>query len=109
MSITATTELIAMPAEPVRLHPESIAELADAIATRMGAPARAVITVPEAMKLVGKNSVPAFYRWLRAQGVKPVSQGRYNRAAIERALADEAGISYRRHQITNTRRHEAKS
>lgn len=90
--------------DPIQLHPDSIAALASAIAEKFGAAERAVITAEEVQKLIGKKGRSATYEWLKAKGVKAVSHGRYNRAAIERALADEAGISYRRHQITNTPR-----
>jgi len=62
-----------------------------------------VVTPGEAQRLVGKQSPSAFYRWLAEKQIKPVSQGRYSRAQIERALADEAGVSYRRHQISKRR------
>lgn len=90
--------------DPIQLHPDSIAALASAIAEKFGAAERAVMNTQEARVFVGKRSPSAFYRWLEQRGVKASRQGRYNRAALERALADEAGISYRRHQITNTPR-----
>lgn len=62
-----------------------------------------VVTPGEAQRLVGKQSPSALYRWLAAKQIKHVSQGRYSRAQIERALADEAGVSYRRHQIGKRR------
>lgn len=62
-----------------------------------------VVTPGEAQRLVGKQSPSALYRWLAEKQIKPVSQGRYSRAQIERALADEAGVSYRRHQISKRR------
>jgi len=62
-----------------------------------------VLTVAEALKLVGKNSSSALYRWLSDKSIKPVSQGRYSRMQIERALADEAGVSFRRSQAQKRR------
>lgn len=89
--------------DPIQLHPESVDALADAIAEKLGAPSRAVLTLSEAIAATGKKSDSGFYRWAKVHGIKQVAQGRYSRAAIERALADEAGISYRRHQITGRR------
>jgi hypothetical protein len=72
----------------------------EASAVRVTAP---VLTPGEALRLVGKRSVSSLYDWLKKHGVKPVSQGRYSRAQIERALADEAGVSFRRHQASKRR------
>ena len=69
----------------------------EASAVRSNAP---VLTPGEVQRLVGKRSPSALYDWLAKHKVKPVSQGRYSRAQVERALADEAGVSYRRHQIS---------
>lgn len=69
----------------------------EASAVRATAP---VLTPGEVQRLVGKRSPSALYDWLAKHGVKPVSPGRYSRAQVERALADEAGVSYRRHQIS---------
>lgn len=72
----------------------------EASTARAAAP---VVTPGEAQRLVGKQSPSALYRWLAAKQIKPLGQGRYSRAQIERALADEAGVSYRRHQISKRR------
>ena len=71
------------------------AEMRAAIAEKLGAPSRAVLTLSEAIAATGKKSDSGFYRWAKRHGIKQVAQGRYSRAAIERALADEVGISYR--------------
>ncbi len=82
------------------LTPEDVEAIAEAVAQKIGQPARAVLTPGEVQRMVGKQSPSALYRWLEKNKLKPVGQGRYSRAAIERALADEAGVSYRRHQIS---------
>lgn len=85
------------------LSPQEIEAIAEAVAQKIGQPSRAVLTPGEVQRMVGKQSPSALYRWLAEKQIKPVSQGRYSRAQIERALADEAGVSYRRHQISKRR------
>jgi len=75
--------------EPVTLSAESI----DAIARRVveiqaesHIPSRPELTTLEAIRLTGRRSRSAFYRWAQARRVKPISPGYYRRAALLRAL-----------------------
>lgn len=65
-------------------------ELADKVAERMQRFAAPVLTLDEATRFVGKRSASAFYRWADELKVKPCSQGRYSRRALEMAMNKEA-------------------
>jgi hypothetical protein len=51
--------------------------------------ARPVLSVAEAMELVGADSLSAFYRWTKKRNVKPSASGRYARRALLAGLDRE--------------------
>lgn len=40
----------------------------------------------EIMKLTGHGSIPALYRWLNAEGIKPLRRGVYREETIKNKL-----------------------
>lgn len=78
-----------MSADTITLSPDTI----DAIARRVvemqaesSIPSHPELTTLEAIRLTGRRSDSAFYRWAKARRVKPISPGYWRRAAILRAL-----------------------
>lgn len=71
------------------LAPESVDAIARRVVELQGQAARPELSVAEAMQLTGHASESAFYRWTASRRVKSISQGRYRRTALMRALGGD--------------------
>lgn len=69
---------------------EIAAEAAKQALASSAAPVRPELSVAEAMQLTGHRSESAFYRWATLRRVKSISQGRYRRSSLLRALGGAA-------------------
>ena len=76
--------------EAITLSPESVDAIARRIVELQAPVTRPELTRAEVMQLTGHRSDSALDRWLSARRVKPISRGRYRRAAILRALGGAA-------------------
>lgn len=56
----------------------------------IGGPTPDVVSVKQAMPLVGVRTYSSFYRVISSLGVRPFLQGKYRRAEIENAVAKQA-------------------
>jgi hypothetical protein len=69
---------------------EEIDQVADAVAVKLQAFQRPVLTRPIAMVYTAQESDSAFDRWCAKWGVKPVAWGRYSRRWLDRGLDNES-------------------
>lgn len=74
-----------------RLHPADIERIvAETVARLRGSvplePTSAEITTAQAIAYTNHASRSSFYDWARARRIRPISRGRWRRAALDRAL-----------------------
>lgn len=81
-----------------QIHAEIVALRGELMALRsaQASALRPVLSVAEAMGLVGAASASAFYRWASRWRVKPSATGRYARRALTAGLDREVGATSRR-------------
>jgi hypothetical protein len=81
-----------------QIHAELVALRGELMALRsaQASALRPVLSVAEAMSLVGAESSSAFYRWTALWRVKPSATGRYARRALAAGLDREVAGTARR-------------